>query len=78
MIGEETPVGGNVLPAKPEDFEFMKAFLAVAERLLAEGKYKCYPTVKAGGLGGVPDGLNDLRQGRVSGQKLVYRVAETA
>lgn len=34
-------------------------------------------TVVEGGLGGVKEGLRRLREGEVSGEKLVYRVAET-
>jgi len=50
----------------------------VARKLLEEGKYKAHPLdVRPGGLNGVIDGMEDMRQGKVSGKKLVYRVAET-
>ena len=36
------------------------------------------PRVGRGGLQGVFDGLEQLKEGKVSGVKLVYRVDETA
>ena len=45
------------------------------ERILAEGKLKPHPvSVESGGLESVLDGLDDMRQGNVSGEKLVYKV----
>ena len=58
---------------------FIKKFLAeVADPLIAEGKVKVHPPeVRGEGLKGVLSGLQDLKTGKVSGKKLVYRVAET-
>lgn len=78
VIGEEFTFFGNKVPAKTEDLEFGKKFWALAERLLAEGKIKGEPTVREGGLNGVVSGFEDMKNGRVSRQKLVYRVGETA
>lgn len=65
-------------PAVPEDYEFMKRFSALAEELLKDGKIKVHPLrVEGEGLKGVLDGLQLMREGKVSGQKLVYRVTET-
>ena len=66
---------GNVMPAKPQDFEFGKKFIGICEQLIAERKIKGYPTLKEGGLSAVLEGLEDLKENRVSGQKLVYKVA---
>ncbi|KAK5652175.1 hypothetical protein OQA88_10818 [Cercophora sp. LCS_1] len=61
--------------ARDEDFEFGKRFWALAERLLEEGKVKPHPVeVGEGGLEGVFEGLQAMREGRVSGKKLVYTV----
>jgi hypothetical protein len=70
--------GDNEFPAKPEDFEFASKFWAVAEKLLAEGKVKPHrPNVRPDGLKGILNGLQLMREGKVSGEKLVYNVAET-
>jgi NADPH:quinone reductase-like Zn-dependent oxidoreductase len=69
---------GRDTPAIPEDFEFAKKFFNIAEQLLAEGKLKNHAEkVGRGGLEGALQGLEDMKNDRVSGQKLVYRVAET-
>ncbi len=66
------------IPAKEEDARFMEMFVPIAEGLLAEGKIKVHPpSVRPGGLRGVLEGLQDLREGEVSGEKLVYRVVDT-
>ena len=78
VIGEAFDFGATPIPAKPEDKAFAEKFLPVAERLLAEGKVRPHPqTVGAGGLRGVLDGMQQMREGKVSGEKLVYRVGET-
>ena len=70
--------GGNKTPAMPEDFDFAKKFFGITEDLLAEGKLKTHPEkVGPNGLEGVLQGLKDLKNDKVTGQKLVYRVSET-
>ncbi|KAK3684373.1 hypothetical protein LTR37_020349 [Vermiconidia calcicola] len=70
--------GGSKTPAVPEDFEFAKKFFGITEKLLAEGKLNTHPEkVGQKGLEGVLDGLKDLKEDKVTGQKLVYRVEET-
>ncbi|KAF7118390.1 hypothetical protein CNMCM5793_007907 [Aspergillus hiratsukae] len=77
-VGERFFFGETEWPAKPEDFEFGSKFWSVAEKLLAEGKVKPHrPKVCPGGLKGVLKGLQLMREGKVSGEKLVYNVAET-
>lgn len=77
-IGEAFEFGPKSLPAKPEDLAFAEKFWAVAEPLLAQGKIKVHPPkVGKGGLQGVLDGLQQLKEGKVSGEKLVYNVGET-
>ena len=70
---------GAELPAKPEDLEFQKMFNeSVVEGFLKEGRVKCHPVeVGKGGLRGVGEGLARLREGKVRGVKLVYRVGDT-
>ena len=77
-IGEPFIKKGTEYPAVPEDYEFQTHFWNLATALLAEGKFKVHPPdVRDGGLKGIPEGLKMMRENKVSGQKLVYRVAET-
>lgn len=67
-------VFSDKVPAKPEDYEFGVKFWRAAEELLNNGSIKAHPTLVRDGLEGVPRGLDDLKDGKVSGKKLVYRV----
>lgn len=65
--------GGKEKPAKEEDKEFAVGWLREVQGLLAAGKLKVHPPeVRDGGLEGVLEGLKDLKEGKVSGKKLVY------
>ena len=69
---------GRDFPAVPEDFEFAKEIFGITEKLLADGKLKTHPAqVGPKGLEGVLQGLEDMKNEKVSGAKLVYRVKET-
>ncbi|BCS02740.1 zinc-binding alcohol dehydrogenase family protein [Aspergillus luchuensis] len=77
-VGEEFMFGETPFPAKPEDKEFAAKFWDIAQKLLAEGKIKVHrPSVRGEGLKGVLEGLQLLKADKVSGEKLVYNVAET-
>ncbi|KAJ5760295.1 zinc-binding oxidoreductase ToxD [Penicillium odoratum] len=77
-VGEAFDKFGQHWPAKPENFEFASKFWKMAATLLAEGKVKVHtPKVNPGGLRGVLEGLELLKNDKVSGEKLVYNVAET-
>lgn len=61
--------------ASAEDWEFAKSWMVEWERLLAEGKLKINePKVGRDGLKGALDGIDDVRNDRVSGQRLVARL----
>ncbi|OJD28899.1 zinc-binding oxidoreductase [Diplodia corticola] len=76
-MGEEFRKGTKTTPARPQDLEFATRFWKVAGELLEQGKVKPHPPqVREGGLGGILDGLEDMRQGKVSGVKLVYKVQD--
>jgi NADPH:quinone reductase-like Zn-dependent oxidoreductase len=78
VFGEAFNFGPAQIPASNDDFEWAKKFMSLTEKLLAEGKLKPHKeTVGKDGLEGALKGLDDLRQGRVSGEKLVYKVSET-
>ena len=69
---------GPILPVKKEDFEFAKMWMGLVDGLLAEGKLKVHPpSVRGKGLEGALEGMQEMREGKVSGVKLVYRVSET-
>ncbi|KAF7546107.1 hypothetical protein G7Z17_g8659 [Cylindrodendrum hubeiense] len=74
-VGEAFVFGSNPVPAKPEDKEYAQFFWDLAVKLLADGKVKPHtPSVRPGGLKGVLEGLQLLREDKVSGEKLVYNV----
>ncbi|KAK4546691.1 hypothetical protein LTR36_001909 [Oleoguttula mirabilis] len=78
IFNEAFTKGGEDEPAAPEDFEFSKRFFAITEKLLAEGKLKTHPAkVGPKGLEGALQGMEDMKNGKVSASKLVYRIAET-
>lgn len=74
-LGEAFKAPNFEIPAKPDHFEFAKKWMAECERLSKERKFVIEPTVREGGLDGVLQGLDDLKNDRVSAQKLVYKVA---
>ncbi|KAL1952597.1 hypothetical protein VTO42DRAFT_4704 [Malbranchea cinnamomea] len=77
-LGEAFQFGDIHLPVIPEDRDFAEKFSLLTEKLLAEGKIKVHkPKINEGGLKGVLDGLQLMREGKVSGEKLVYNVEET-
>ncbi|KAH8602743.1 alcohol dehydrogenase class-3 [Bisporella sp. PMI_857] len=74
-IGEDS--GWPDFPASQEDFEFAKTFWELSRELLAQGKIKVHkPSVDkyGGGFEGILAGLKALEEGKVSGEKLVFRV----
>ncbi len=76
MMGEPFEKWAKV-PAIPADYEYGKMFWEVAAQVLAQGKVKPARTdVNRGGKGleGVLVGLKELKEGKVSGVKLVYDV----
>ncbi|KAJ6024162.1 hypothetical protein N7540_004959 [Penicillium herquei] len=78
IIGEAFSFGPNPIPAKPEDLAFGVKWWAEAEKLLAAGTIKVHPPkINPGGLKGVLEGLQLLKEDKVSGEKLVYNVSET-
>ncbi|KIW38808.1 uncharacterized protein PV06_08647 [Exophiala oligosperma] len=78
VFGEPFEKRGNNFPASPEDFAFTKRFMAITEELLAQGQLRPHAAlVGKDGLEGVLKGMKDMKDGKVSGQKLVYLVADT-
>ena len=70
VFGESFHKLGAHVPANPEHFEHTTKFWALTEKLVREGKFRPHP-VKVGkdGLVGVFDGLQQGRDGKISGTK---------
>ncbi|KAJ6031437.1 chaperonin 10-like protein [Penicillium herquei] len=78
ILGEEFTIFGIPFPVIPENVAFAKDWIPQAEKFLASGQIKVHPVkIMPHGLKGIPEGLDALRDGKVSGQKLVYNVSET-
>ncbi|EEQ32050.1 TOXD [Microsporum canis CBS 113480] len=80
MFGEKVQMSENgpVIPPDHSGFRYAKEFVSMANQLLADGKIKVHPQqVCSRGLAGALDGLQMMRDGKVTRCKLVYRVAET-
>lgn len=62
-------------PVLPDDREQMASFLKKVPQLVKDGVVKP-PAIKLwqGGLEAIPDGLQYMREGKVSAEKIVYRV----
>jgi len=77
VTGEAFKFGPKVeYPANPADFEFAKKFWELSAKLIASKQLSVHPPkVGKGGLEGIFDGLQQLREGKVSGTKLVYQIA---
>lgn len=77
--GEPLKFFGQDWKARPEDLEFGKKFWDLSVKLLADGQITIHPPeVREGGLPEVFHGLDDLKTGKVSGKKLVYRIANAS
>lgn len=74
-FGEVYAQAGKPVAAKPQDFEFMKKFIAMSQKLIDEGKVKPHTIdSRSGGLDSIQNGLEDMKNGKVSGKKLVYKL----
>ncbi|TDL25370.1 GroES-like protein [Rickenella mellea] len=72
------PVGTWVRTAYGENSEFAAKYYRLLGRWLDEGSFKPNKVrVIPGGLAGVGGALKELQDGKVHGEKLVYRIAET-
>lgn len=75
ILGESFKFGPNEMPAKSEDFEFGKNFWKMSRGLLEKGAIKPHrPSVNkyGAGLEGILKGMEAMKEGKVSGEKLVY------
>lgn len=74
MLGEPFSKMGHDFPAFPDNLAFGKKWWALAEKLLAQKKIKTHPSQVGKGLEGVMEGLQYMKEGKVSGVKLTYTI----
>ena len=73
--GEPFEIEGEVWPVVPEDFELCKKLFTLTEKLLESRLIKAHPVLlREGGLEGIKGGMREMKEGKVSGVKLVYRI----
>ena len=69
--------GGPEFKDNLADKEFQERFWNAATELFADGRLIVHSKdVRQGGLQGILGGLDELRNGKVSGKKLVYQIGE--
>ncbi|RMZ90995.1 hypothetical protein DV736_g1773, partial [Chaetothyriales sp. CBS 134916] len=73
-IGEEVRKPWATVPEEitRAHYEWMKKWVSLVDGLLEEGKIKPHPPRVHKGLENVLEGMEELKEGKVSGQKLVY------
>lgn len=75
-IGEPFTKYGRDFPASPEDYRVVSEMFMVAEKLYAERRLTAHPPkVGRQGFEGVLEGLQTMRDGKVSGVKLVHQIS---
>jgi NADPH:quinone reductase-like Zn-dependent oxidoreductase len=74
-IGEAFEIAGQKVPARPDDFVFAADFIKLVEEVWSSKKLSVHPfEVRSGGFDGIFEGLQEMREGKISGRKLVYSV----
>lgn len=67
---------GAHFPVSTEDRDHMVGFLKLVPQLLQQCAIKPSPVkLWEGGLAAIPDGFQYMREGKVSAEKIVYRVS---
>lgn len=62
--------------ASKDDYDFAVMFTEVVEKLLEQRKIKSHPIRLGSGLESVLEGLSEMREGTVTGPKLVYNLSD--
>lgn len=75
-LGEAFTKFGKQREANPDDLAFSSEFSALSQKLIEEKKIRAHRhEVREGGLDGIMGGLDDMKNGKISGVKVVYRVS---
>ena len=78
--GEDFVFEGEEFAASKRDYDFAVGFVTLAERLLHQGCLKNHPVAvdrQGTDLEGVIRGMKLLKEGKVSGEKLVYTIQQS-
>ena len=77
-FGGVTHLVGRLRPANPVDLAFAADFWRLTSELLRQDRLRLGPLAhwREGGLTGIPNGLLELKKGRVSAGKLVYTIVD--
>ena len=70
-------LGQTPVTPDPQDMQFYQSFLALTQPLLQNGKIKPLPMAlnrNGSGLEGALKGLEEMEEGKISGEKLVYTI----
>lgn len=79
IFGDKYSLGEMQFDANPAEREFGQKFWEMSSELLRDKKVKVHPIqVNKGGLNGILEGFELMKADKVSGQKLVYNVADSA
>jgi hypothetical protein len=76
-MGEDVYFEGENLPASKEDYDFVVGLSSLIRKLLEQRALKNHPVVvnaQGTDLEGVIEGLKLLKDGKISGKKLVYTI----
>ena len=77
-VGEDFEKRGRKFYNNEKHAEFASEFFDIARTLLAAGRVRPHPvSVRPKGLAGAIEGMEAMRTGNYSAEKLVYRVSET-
>lgn len=76
-FGEDARYGDMIRPASPDELEFSKMFWELSRQLFADGTVKPIRVNinrHGAGLEGVLKELHDAKEGKVTGQRLIYNI----
>lgn len=75
-LGEAFSKAGKHYEAIADDLAFSSKFSVLSQKLIEEKKLKGHrQEVRDGGLDGILTGLKDMKNGKISGVKVVYRIS---
>lgn len=73
-VGEPVKKMSYMSGDNTKDFEWTKKWIPIAESIIAQGKIKVHPTKVEHGLEGILNGMDLMKEDKVSGNKLVFTV----
>lgn len=67
---------GKKFAAEPKDLAFSTKFSELSQKLIEDKKIRAHRhEVREGGLDGILAGLDDMKNDKISGVKVVYRIS---